>query len=221
MAPFPDPLTTLQDHAAFVRAVARRLVADPSDVDDLVQETWLRALANGRAPRAARAWLAKVVRSVWTDRHRAEQARRRREQQVAAERANTSAAAPAGDDAFGFASLTRALEALPSDYRRVLQLRYHADLSPTAIAAELGVPLPTVKARLARALHLLRADLDARHGDGHWRALLIPLLPMPPGVAGSASAAVVTGILVNKLLVVLFALVALAVLLPHLLEPSA
>ena len=83
MAPFPDPLTTLQDHAAFVRAVARRLVADPSDVDDLVQETWLRALANGRAPRSARAWLAKVVRSVWTDRHRAERARRRREQQIA------------------------------------------------------------------------------------------------------------------------------------------
>lgn len=221
MAPFPDPLTTLQDHAAFVRAVARRLVADPSDVDDLVQETWLRALANGRAPRSARAWLAKVVRSVWTDRHRADRARLRREQQIAAERARSGHAEHAGDDAFGFASLTRALEALPTDYRRVLQLRYHADLSPTAIATELGVPLPTVKARLARALQLLRADLDTRHGDGHWRALLIPLLPLPPGAAGTGSAAFVTGVLVNKLLVVLVAVVALAVLLPHLLEPSA
>lgn len=221
MAPFPDPLTTLQDHAAFVRAVARRLVADPSDVDDLVQETWLRALANGRAPRSARAWLAKVVRSVWTDRHRADQARLRREQQIAAERARTGTAEHTGDDAFGFASLTRALEALPTDYRRVLQLRYHADLSPTAIAAELGVPLPTVKARLARALQMLRTDLDARHGDGQWRALLIPLLPLPPGAAGTGSAAVVTGVLVNKLLVVLTALIALAVLLPHLLAPPA
>ena len=221
MAPFPDPLTTLQDHAAFVRAVARRLVADPSDVDDLVQETWLRALANGRAPRSARAWLAKVVRSVWTDRHRAERARRRREQQIADERARTRTAEPTGDDAFGFASLTRALEALPTDYRRVLQLRYHADLSPTAIAAELGVPLPTVKARLARALQMLRNDLDGRHGDGQWRALLIPLLPLPPSTAGTGSAAAVTGVLVNKLLVALVALVALAVLLPHLLEPPA
>ena len=44
MAPFPDPLTTLQDHAAFVRAVARRLVADPSDVDDLVQESYARLI---------------------------------------------------------------------------------------------------------------------------------------------------------------------------------
>lgn len=217
----PDPLATLQSHAAFVRAVARRLVADPSDVDDLVQETWLRALANGRAPRSARAWLAKVVRSVWTDRHRADQARRRREQQIATEHARAGAAEPVGDDAFGFASLTRALEALPDEYRRVLQLRYHADLSPTAIAAELGVPLPTVKSRLARALQLLRKDLDGRHGDGRWRAMLIPLLPLPPGAAGSSSVVFVTGVLVNKLLFVLVALVALAVLLPHLLAPAA
>lgn len=219
MVPTPDPLATLQSHAAFVRAVARRLVADPSDVDDLVQETWLRALANGRAPQSARAWLAKVVRSVWTDRHRADQARRRREQRIAAEHARAGAAEPAGDDAFGFASLTRALEALPDDYRRVLQLRYHADLSPTAIAAELGVPLPTVKSRLARALQLLRKDLDGRHGDGRWRAVLIPLLPLPPGAAGSGSLVLVTGVFVNKLLVVFAALVALAVFLPILLEP--
>lgn len=217
MAPFPDPLTTLQEHAAFVRAVARRLVADPSDVDDLVQETWLRALANGRAPESVRAWLAKVVRSAWTDRHRAERARRQREQLVAAEQARAATATPRADDAYGFASLTRALEALPADYRRVLQLRYHADLTPTAIARELAVPLPTVKARLQRALQLLRSDLDARHGGGHWRLVFVPLLaPIPATTAGGW--AITTGVLVSKLLLTVVALVALLVLLPSLFE---
>ena len=103
----------------------------------------------------------------------------------------------------------------------MLQLRYHADLSPTAIAAELGVPLPTVKARLARALQLLRADLDARHGGGQWRALLLPLLPLPQGAASAGSVALVTGVLMNKLLAVVAAIVALVVLLPSLLAPPS
>lgn len=219
-----DPLQTLHEHAAFVRAVARRLVGDPSDVDDLVQETWVRALAPRRtAIGSLRSWLATIVRSVAIDRRRAEAARRAREQEFARQRDDARAPTTA-DDTFGFDALTSALQALPADYRRVLQLRYHAQLSPSAIANELGVPLATAKSRLQRALNLLRDDLNARHGgDRPWRPALALGLQHEAALAGGPGLALATGAIMSKTWIAVAAVVTAALLcLPFLSnEPAA
>jgi RNA polymerase sigma-70 factor (ECF subfamily) len=52
------------------------------------------------------------------------------------------------------------LAALPPDERELLQLRFYAELSQTEIAARLGLPLGTVKARMVRALRRMRTDLE-------------------------------------------------------------
>jgi hypothetical protein len=70
----------------------------------------------------------------------------------------------------------------------VVVFRYFDGLLPAQIAAQLGVPLKTVKTRLHRALEMLRARLDAGHGGGRrgWSGLLLPLVLPPKGALTSA-----------------------------------
>ena len=58
----PVAAEDLLKHAAFVRALARSLLLDPHAADDVVQETWLRALeAPPRHAGNLRGWLSRVV----------------------------------------------------------------------------------------------------------------------------------------------------------------
>src|SRR5689334_17819033 len=62
--PSPVPFETLLRHRAFVRGLARRLVADPNAADDVEQETWLAALRRPpHGDESSRGWLAAVVRN--------------------------------------------------------------------------------------------------------------------------------------------------------------
>ena len=69
-----------------------------------------------------------------------------------------------------------AVRALPEPQRTAIFLRYFEDLAPAEIASRMGLPLPTVKTRLARGKQLLRERLDREQG-GDRRAWLAPLLP--------------------------------------------
>jgi RNA polymerase sigma-70 factor (ECF subfamily) len=192
-------LHLLADHAAFLRGVARRLVHDGHAADDLVQETFVRALQHrGRPVGSLRGWLATIVRNVFRDERDAARARERRERDCAAAAAAREEPVGAGgtggtDDPFGIEQLEAALRALPAPYRHVLHARYYAQQSPPAIAAALGVPLATVKTRLQRALELLRQDMVTRcGGERRLRGVLAPLIgaattaPVAPWVgAGS------------------------------------
>jgi len=56
------------------------------------------------------------------------------------------------------AALTGALAELSADHRQVLVLRFVADLTEPQVAAVLGIPVGTVKSRVARAI----ARIDAQ-----------------------------------------------------------
>ena len=59
------PPTLMATHAAALRQLARRLVQDPNDAEDALQETWLRALqAPPHNTHRLRAWLEAVLRNV-------------------------------------------------------------------------------------------------------------------------------------------------------------
>jgi RNA polymerase sigma factor (sigma-70 family) len=60
-----------------------------------------------------------------------------------------------------YADIRTALAALPADQRRVLELRYFADLELSEIALVASLPLGTVKSRQHRALHTLRTIFQA------------------------------------------------------------
>ena len=148
---------------------ARALLADRSAAEDALQDAWLdiwRATPRLDPARPFRPWLLTVV----ANRCRM-QARRRSlplaplddalAERLADETSESGyvgyGAAPTStaDDA----SLNAALAALTTEQRRVLALRYHADLDLNEIAEVLAIPLGTVKSRLHRALAALRARL--------------------------------------------------------------
>src|SRR6185503_3136620 len=133
---------------------------DGHAADDLVQETWLRAVERGGAS-STWSWLARVVRNLAfqgrrLDAHRAERERGAARREGGGEPEQRFS---------GHKELVAAIDRLPEPYRETILLRYFEDLPPRRIAARLGVPIKTVKTRLNRGLALLREELDRSHGE--------------------------------------------------------
>ena len=57
-------------------------------------------------------------------------------------------------------SLQASLQTLPDETRAILELVYFKDRSLPEVAAELSLPLGTVKSRIHRALRTLRAQAE-------------------------------------------------------------
>jgi RNA polymerase sigma-70 factor (ECF subfamily) len=150
-------------HLDAAYSLARYLVRDEHDAEDLVQDAYLRALRYFESYRGGdeRAWLLTIVRRTcysWLKRHRAGPA--------PAPFDETEHAAEAGGDPETHAVhdnlrdlLSRAVDALPIEFREVVVLRDVQDLSYKEIAGVLGIPLGTVMSRLARARRRLQSAL--------------------------------------------------------------
>jgi RNA polymerase sigma-70 factor (ECF subfamily) len=157
-----DLLVALHHERVYRTAYA---VADPADVDEVVQETWLRAwrgLARFRGEASLGTWLTRLAVNAATDLHRR---RRTRAALAAALGRFLPAFAPAPTDAVDDRDeLRRALATLGPDARRLLGLRFGLDCSVAEIAAVLGCPEGTVKSRLHAATAALRAAIAAARG---------------------------------------------------------
>lgn len=196
----PEPLfahALLVEQHAFLRRLARSLVADPERADDLAQDVAVLALRHPpRAGSSPRAWLARVLRNRAVSVARSETRRRDREAHVP-EPAPQPTPPELEARLRAQRAVIEAVTRLEEPYRSVVLLRYDQDLAPTAIAEHLGVPVATVKTRLARALERLRRDLDARDEPGTpiWSVVLlagpIDLRPMAVSAATAAGGAIV------------------------------
>ena len=141
------------------QAVAKLIyfkVSNPSDVEDLTQETFLRAfsyLHSYNPEKPLRTWLLSIAVNIcrsW-----------KRKQLVTVPLRNlfhlanddTSSRAIANHH---FWELRRLLEGLPQKERDVLVLHYVHELTLGEIGGVLGIPLGTVKSRLNRGLKRMR-----------------------------------------------------------------
>jgi RNA polymerase sigma-70 factor, ECF subfamily len=152
----------------FYGAVYGRLVGqlylvtgDLHDAEDVVQEALTRAAA--RWPRlreydVPEAWVRRVAVNLATDGFR--RARRRLALAV-----RLGAGFDPDPPTLDGLAVTQALRALPRDQRAVVVLHHLLDLPLDRVAAELEVPVGTVKSRLARARRALAASL-APHEQG-------------------------------------------------------
>ncbi len=141
---------------------ARGLSNDPVVAEELVQETYRKALAARRKPEplnleSVRPWLFTILRNHWHNRLR--------------DRSRDTELDPAGDiptaetpesivlRRFLQSEVRHALDALPTPYREVIVLRELESLSYSEIATILNCPVGTVMSRLARARGLMRSLL--------------------------------------------------------------
>lgn len=152
--------------------LARWLVRNPQDAEDIAQEALLRALRfiGGFHGEDARPWLLRIVRNTcytWLDKNRpAELMTEFDEETHSQASASPEALAIAASDR---ARLGRALEQLPPRFREVLVLRELEGCSYKEIAQITAIPIGTVMSSLARARQRLQRALlnPARQEAAH------------------------------------------------------
>lgn len=188
MTPVPDDTERLLAETGWVHDLARRLVAGGDRADDVAQETLVRALRRPLGPiDNLRGWLAAVAQSVARRFHRDDQRRARAFAQLP-ERGPAESAAAVFERTQRQRDVMTAVLALAEPYRSAVLLRFQAGLGYAAIAAQLGVPIETVRTRIKRGLQQLRERLDAQHGStAAWAG---PILGVGWQLAAPATAAV-------------------------------
>lgn len=162
-----------------LRAMAHRLATSPEEAEDLVQETCIRALRKGAVLAAhpcPEAYLFRILRNLWHDRHRRRLAAppvvsmeglRTADGDIPLARGSSHDVPAVVRDSLD-EDVQQALDALPEAFRTALWLREVEGLSYEEIATRLGIPPGTVRSRLSRARERLLAALS--HRGEHGRA---------------------------------------------------
>jgi RNA polymerase sigma-70 factor, ECF subfamily len=161
------PATSTPDHQFREAALAcldalysfaLALSRDPSTAQDLVQETYARALAARKKaePQSnVRLWLFVILHNVWRN-----QLRRRPLVRDDAALAVLTDPADGPEEALERKWLARrlgdAIAALPEAFRQVIVLRFVQEFSYQEVASIVGCPTGTVMSRLARGRAMLR-----------------------------------------------------------------
>jgi RNA polymerase sigma-70 factor (ECF subfamily) len=178
----PHPEGVFRQHARRIYNLARQMLPNEADAEDVVQEVLLQVVRKlgtfaGRAELTT--WLHRVtVNCALSYRHKSA-ARAAREvhapPEVLAERARPPAGTPEGDlgpekkalDGELRRQVARAVAGLPEVYRGAWVLSAVEGLACAEVARALGLSLPAVRSRLHRARLLLRHALAPYVGEGH------------------------------------------------------
>ena len=166
---FPREKRRLEDWASFesealpfhadLYRLAKWLLRNQAEAEDLVQETFVEALRSFHRFEQGtncRAWLIKIMYHLLSKRRR-ESNRLRVVGDVDEQIAGTVEPAASGD--LAGEEVLNALKRLPQHYREVVILSDVEELNYKEIADALSIPIGTVMSRLSRGRSLLRSEL--------------------------------------------------------------
>lgn len=154
-------------HSATAFHVANATLHDHAHAEEVTQEVFLevwRTAAKFEPGRgSAGSWISTMARHRAIDRIRAVESARARDRSALRGHVDEVAADPEElcVARHRLQVLRGALDRLPRDRRAILLKVYVEGLSQSRIAAQLGIPLGTVKSRVAAALRSLREHLEA------------------------------------------------------------
>lgn len=150
---FTEP--ELLEHLPALRNFARRFHSSPTDVDDLVQETYLKAIANAdkfqRGTRL-RSWLFTIMRNTFCTKF----GLTKREDVGLADDTALQVTVPATQEwKLRGQELEQAISELPDHHRTAIEMIFIDCMSYEDAAQKCGCALGTMKSRVNRArLHL-------------------------------------------------------------------
>lgn len=160
----------LRRHYDRVHAVCRRIAGSTRDADDAAQEAMIRIVRNldrfdGRAAFAT--WAYRIATNTSLDELR----KRKRRPQLHAVPDDPNGSPPDPPDELSHRhiesvadrlAIDDAIAELPEEFRAPVVMRDVADLDYAQIADELGIPIGTVKSRIARGRRILVDRLGNR-----------------------------------------------------------
>jgi RNA polymerase sigma-70 factor (ECF subfamily) len=150
----------LRENAPLVFRVARGVLRNDADAEDVAQEALLRAYQRFESLRERerfRAWLVRVTFRLALDRLRTAKRRQQRESQWVLE--NARAGGSDGGSAEFQRQFDRAVNDLPEKHRLVLLLAAMEGHTLAEVSALIAVPVGTVKSRLFAARKTLAEKL--------------------------------------------------------------
>jgi len=153
-------------YTPFLRSEAYRILGDPDDAADVVQEVlwkvWRHAGDYDPAKAGVSTWIGVLTRRLAIDRLRQRQRRLRLLDEQQPESEAIPPEAPERVHAqHQSRAVRRALRELPREQRKILELMYFREMSQRDISRATGIPLGTVKTRAGLAVRRLRQVLAA------------------------------------------------------------
>jgi len=145
----------------------RGLGTNPATAEELAQEAllklWLRAELYDPARSSLSTWLFRVARNLYIDRVRREPGWMQVQDALALAAAEEGMAIPSSAESYADqAQLKRRIDALSTVQARLIRMSYFESKSHQEIAAELDMPLGTVKSHLRRAFLKLQDAIEGQ-----------------------------------------------------------
>jgi RNA polymerase sigma-70 factor, ECF subfamily len=155
-------------HGRMAYSLAYRMVGEKQEAEDVVQEAFIKVWRSAGGYRvgrgSVRSWVLSIVRNRGIDHIRSRARRGRMQDKV-------EASAPTSEPSEAFAQTRRntqqeqvreALQALPQEQLKILELAYFSGYTHVEIAERLELPLGTVKGRMRLGLQKMRGFFQAR-----------------------------------------------------------
>jgi len=195
------PPDVMLAHAGSIRALALSILGDEHAAEDVLQETWIRALEKP-PPRhdSVGGWLRRVAEGLAISRLRSDGRRRVRETHWVEDRDCAHSSYDATERAEVLRAVVDEVLALDEPYREAVMRRYFEGLPPREIAKATDASVATVNSRLQRAQAKLKEKLDRRLSDrcGGMRSALLVLVGMPDEAIAASTAGWFTQAVVVK-----------------------
>lgn len=160
-------------HLRLMMAMANRLTRNPSEAEDLVQDTLVKAFRSRDQYQSGtnlKAWLLTILRNTFLNGYRRQKLHRRLidggdAENISHRSMSTASVQTMTDTESGLlqnslhSALRSALQQLPEEFSSVVVLADVEELSYKEIAESIGCPVGTVMSRLHRGRRLLRSRL--------------------------------------------------------------
>jgi RNA polymerase sigma-70 factor, ECF subfamily len=160
-------LTEVYDqYASFVYGLALRVIGDLRAAEDVSQDVfmsvWERPEAFDPERGSLRTWLGTLAHRRAVDYVRREEARRRRTERDASRRTTVPDVEEIAVALVTAERVRDALDLLPDDQRRAIQLAYFGGKTYRQVAEVLGIPEGTAKSRLRLGLRRIADAMEAQ-----------------------------------------------------------
>ena len=168
-----DALAHMYDrYGRRVYSLAARILNDPISSEEVTQDVflsvWRRGSSYSQKKGKFTTWLFSIAHNRTIDELRKRRRDLNRQNDDIDDHLNIESTEISPPDAAvaqsEYAKIRRALDVLPGEQRKVVELSYYKGLTQAEIAALTGQPLGTVKTRMRLALKKLRIALNAEVG---------------------------------------------------------